>query len=158
MIGSTSPGAKLSVAGVVESTNGGIKFPDGTTQTTAAKTAGGLTMTGSTTSSTQASINVNVEANSLLASNPTKSEFTIATSGNYLMTGFTHACGSFAGTNEVKILVNGTAVGFTYMSLNCQGASFTTYRYLDAGDAVTGTCRNNLGGYNAYCSWTFVKF
>ena len=35
-IGTTSPGQKLSVAGTVESTSGGFKFPDGTTQSTAA--------------------------------------------------------------------------------------------------------------------------
>lgn len=35
-IGTTSPGQKLSVAGTIESTSGGVKFPDGTTQTTAA--------------------------------------------------------------------------------------------------------------------------
>jgi hypothetical protein len=34
-IGTSSPGQKLSVAGTVESTTGGFKFPDGTTQTTA---------------------------------------------------------------------------------------------------------------------------
>jgi len=157
-IGTTNPGAKISVNGVIESTSGGVKFPDGSTQTSAAASAGGLTMSGNTTGNTHVSINVTVNSNTLLASNPTKSEFTVAASGNYLMTGFTHACGSFSGTNEVKLWVNGTEVGFTYMSTNCQGASFTIYRYLSAGDAVTGTCRNNLGGYNAYCSWTVVKF
>ena len=40
-IGTTTPAQKLSVAGTIESTSGGFKFPDGTTQTTAA-TAGGL--------------------------------------------------------------------------------------------------------------------
>ncbi len=35
-IGTTNPGQKLSVAGIIESTSGGFKFPDGTTQTTAA--------------------------------------------------------------------------------------------------------------------------
>ena len=34
-IGTTSPSQKLSVAGTIESTSGGFKFPDGTTQTTA---------------------------------------------------------------------------------------------------------------------------
>ncbi len=34
-IGTNSPGQKLSVAGIVESTSGGFKFPDGTVQTTA---------------------------------------------------------------------------------------------------------------------------
>jgi hypothetical protein len=38
-IGNATPGSTLTVAGVVESTTGGVKFPDGTTQTTAA--AGG---------------------------------------------------------------------------------------------------------------------
>ncbi len=34
-IGTTSPGQKLSVAGTIESTTGGVKFPDGNTQTSA---------------------------------------------------------------------------------------------------------------------------
>jgi len=34
-IGTTTPGQKLTVAGTIESTSGGFKFPDGTTQTTA---------------------------------------------------------------------------------------------------------------------------
>ncbi|MBI4779095.1 hypothetical protein HY797_01420 [Candidatus Falkowbacteria bacterium] len=38
-IGTANPGQKLSVVGIIESASGGFKFPDGTTQTTAA--AGG---------------------------------------------------------------------------------------------------------------------
>lgn len=38
-IGTTSTGSKLTVAGVIESTSGGIKFPDSTMQTTAGLTA-----------------------------------------------------------------------------------------------------------------------
>ena len=34
-IGTDSPGQKLSVAGIIQSTTGGIMFPDGTVQTTA---------------------------------------------------------------------------------------------------------------------------
>ena len=34
-IGPTSPGSKLTVAGVIESTTGGVKYPDATTQTSA---------------------------------------------------------------------------------------------------------------------------
>ena len=41
-IGNTSPASPLTVAGVIESTTGGVKFPDGTTQTTAAS-GGGVT-------------------------------------------------------------------------------------------------------------------
>lgn len=40
-IGTTTPQQKLSVKGVVESTSGGFKFPDGTTQITAATGGGG---------------------------------------------------------------------------------------------------------------------
>lgn len=39
-IGTSSPGQKLSVAGVVESTSGGFKFPDATVQASAANQAG----------------------------------------------------------------------------------------------------------------------
>jgi hypothetical protein len=35
-IGTTAPTSKLTVAGVIESTTGGVRFPDGTVQTTAA--------------------------------------------------------------------------------------------------------------------------
>ncbi|MBN93637.1 MAG: hypothetical protein CL928_06105 [Deltaproteobacteria bacterium] len=40
-IGTPSPSEQLTVAGVVESTSGGFKFPDGTTQTTASSTTSG---------------------------------------------------------------------------------------------------------------------
>ena len=43
-IGTTDPSGKLEVAGTIHSTSGGFKFPDGTVQTTAADTAGLLTM------------------------------------------------------------------------------------------------------------------
>jgi hypothetical protein len=39
-IGTTSPAEKLSVTGVVQSTSGGFKFPDGTVQTTAYTSSG----------------------------------------------------------------------------------------------------------------------
>ncbi|MBI4704237.1 MAG: collagen-like protein [Deltaproteobacteria bacterium] len=41
-VGTNAPGQKLSVAGVVESTSGGFKFPDATVQTTAAWTTESL--------------------------------------------------------------------------------------------------------------------
>lgn len=41
-IGVADPGYRLSVGGVIESTTGGFRFPDGTTQTTAATGGGGV--------------------------------------------------------------------------------------------------------------------
>ncbi len=41
-IGTSAPASKLTVAGLIETTAGGVKFPDGTTQTTAAS-AGSIT-------------------------------------------------------------------------------------------------------------------
>jgi hypothetical protein len=40
-LGTTSPASPLTVTGIIESTAGGFKFPDGTTQTTAATGGGG---------------------------------------------------------------------------------------------------------------------
>ncbi len=45
-IGSAAPGSKLTVAGTVESTSGGFKFPDGTTQTSAASGNGIFSLSG----------------------------------------------------------------------------------------------------------------
>jgi hypothetical protein len=45
-IGTPTPGQMLSVAGTVESTSGGFRFPDGTTQATAAGVGGSFTATG----------------------------------------------------------------------------------------------------------------
>ena len=45
-IGTTTPGQKLTVAGTIESTSGGFRFPDGTSQTTASTGAGVLSVTG----------------------------------------------------------------------------------------------------------------
>lgn len=44
-IGTSSPSQKLTVSGTIESTTGGFKFPDGTTQTTAATGGGSGTVT-----------------------------------------------------------------------------------------------------------------
>jgi len=41
-IGTTLPQSKLTVKGMIETTMGGIKFPDGTVQTTAAVSGGGV--------------------------------------------------------------------------------------------------------------------
>ncbi len=70
-IGTTTPGSKLTVAGLIETTSGGIKFPDGTTQTTSAANAlfqvnHNATLTGNGTSGSP--LGVNISALGLLSS------------------------------------------------------------------------------------------
>src|SRR5262249_22552185 len=62
-IGTTTPGSTLAVAGTIETTSGGIKFPDGTTQTTSAAAAlfqvnHNATLTGSGTGASPLGINI----------------------------------------------------------------------------------------------------
>jgi hypothetical protein len=52
-IGTSSPTERLTVAGIIYSTTGGIKFPDGTIQTTAASGAAGWSLTGNAISAGQ---------------------------------------------------------------------------------------------------------
>jgi len=64
-IGTTNPTEKLTVAGVIYSTTGGIKFPDGTIQTTAASPGtSGWTDNGTTVSLTTATDNVGIGTSS----------------------------------------------------------------------------------------------
>lgn len=57
-IGSSNPGQKLTVAGTIESTSGGFKFPDGSVQTTAAAGGGGDNL-GNHTATTTLNMNTN---------------------------------------------------------------------------------------------------
>lgn len=59
-IGTPIPGQKLTVAGTIESTLGGFKFPDGTTQTTAATGGGGVWATSGSNISNTNSGNVGI--------------------------------------------------------------------------------------------------
>ncbi|MBI3195585.1 MAG: hypothetical protein HYZ34_14130, partial [Ignavibacteriae bacterium] len=71
-VGTTSPLSKLEVAGVIHSTTGGIKFPDGTTMTSAAATTTG------SSSNTDLSFAADADANGT-------GEMTMATNGNERM-------------------------------------------------------------------------
>lgn len=105
-IGTSSPAQKLSVAGTIESTSGGIKFPDGTTQTSAAPVGGvviidmnGYAFAPPATANTASGITTSGMAGpagikSLISGGIT---FTPPTSGRYLI--------------EVDIMISATGAG-----------------------------------------------
>ncbi len=66
-IGTASPNQKLSVAGTIESTSGGIKFPDGTLQKTAAAEFGNRTLLAAVSTTVNAGVtNIDLPATKAL--------------------------------------------------------------------------------------------
>jgi hypothetical protein len=59
-IGTTTPGSKLTVAGTIETTSGGIKFPNGSAQTSAglSQVSHNMTLTGDGTDSSPLGVNI----------------------------------------------------------------------------------------------------
>ena len=137
-IGTPSPGQKLSVVGVVESTSGGFKFPDGSIQTTASTgggTASDLTCSGCVSSS-EVSFNYAGSAskggdatNSLLLNGLASSAFATL-SGTNPFTGNN----SFAGTVGI-----GTASPVSTLHVLTSGTT-PEANSVFAGDAVAGEC------------------
>ncbi len=80
-IGTTTPGQKLSVVGVVESTTGGFKFPDGTIQTT----AGGGSSVGWSRTGTNVYLSTSTDSVGIGTASP-GSKLTVAGAGQF--TGF----------------------------------------------------------------------
>lgn len=115
-IGTTVPGQKLTVAGTIESTSGGIKFPDRTTQTSAVASAATLTLLGqagetSTPEDNWVTITFDVEKRddaNLHSNTVNNSRITIAQAGIYSINAFVTR-NSTANTNiGIRLLINGT--------------------------------------------------
>ena len=101
-IGTTSTGSKLTVAGVIESTSGGIKFPDATVQTTAGLTAINTnpTLTGDGTSAAPLGINSPLQVRDM--DNPARQPF--------------QACTSSPGTTNLVTVADGKILVVEYVS------------------------------------------
>jgi hypothetical protein len=115
-IGTATPNNKLSVTGVIESTSGGIKFPDGTTQTTAAAGASGslpslrayLSANQTITGDTWMSIKLNqVQENGAGGFNTGTYTYTIPETGWYSIFLRTTGSGCVYGLTP-RIILNGT--------------------------------------------------
>ena len=74
-IGTTAPTSKLTVAGLIETTIGGVKFPDGTIQTTAGGGSGVTSLNGLTN-------NVTLAAGSNITITPSGNTLTIASTAS----------------------------------------------------------------------------
>jgi hypothetical protein len=86
-IGTTSPGQLLSVAGTIESTTGGFKFPNGTTQTTAVS-LGANTFTGTQT----------IVGGNLALPLSTKGTGSLTVGGNPFLHSYGYPTNAFVGT------------------------------------------------------------
>jgi len=143
-IGTSSPAQKLSVAGTIESTTGGVKFPDGTTQTTAA-TAGITTVTGTapiassggTTPAISISAATTSAAGSMSASDKSKLDG--------IATGATANAGTVTSVSALTLGTTGTDLSSTIatatttpvITLNVPTASATNRGALSAADWTT---------------------
>ena len=116
-IGTTAPGQKLSVAGTIESTSGGVKFPDGTTQSSAAGNLSLRYYAGTSTSLPSGSFSGPIAFNtkswdSQNAFNGTT--FTAPTAGYYQVSACLWASATTSGY-ELDLYKNGTReIGFAY--------------------------------------------
>src|SRR5580698_2910722 len=112
-IGTTTPAYPLDVAGIIRTSSGGIKFPDGTVQTTAA-TGGGGTITGVTAGTdltgggTSGNVTLNVDttkvpqlnaANTFTASQTVNGNLDVAAGSGFQIGGNLFAFGSYANQN-----------------------------------------------------------
>jgi trimeric autotransporter adhesin len=167
-VGTTTPGQKLSVAGVVESTSGGFKFPDGSVQTVAATGGGGVTSFNSRTGAVVPASNdyafsqisgtvgatqlSGAYSNALTLSNASNSftgngsgvtNVNAATLGGIAAAGFaTLGSNAFTGDQTVtgNLILNGTVNGWQIVPY--KSSSCTIF-----GSSATCTSANVLGGY-----------
>ena len=174
-IGTTAPAQKLSVAGTIESTTGGFKFPDGTTQTTAGGGAKPYFLASSSDCWRSSSGWTTIIHNTILAGNSggwyntSNGLFTAPAAGLYLFTAnhyiysvqsgaaYIHhnfsVNGDWNGTN--RIANNG---GYTIFGENMGNYDSSTSRtaliYLNAGNTVAdvvyiSSAANYMCGYHS---------
>jgi len=107
-IGTTAPAFPLSVNGVIQSTSGGFKFPDGTTQATAATGGGaGLTLTSPDSSITVGGTSpaLTVEANSAVVQKRVTGTCAAGTAVTAVSASGTVTCAAAGGASGVVPLV-----------------------------------------------------
>ncbi len=134
-IGTTVPAAKLQVAGTVHSTSGGFKFPDGTTQTTAAAgSASGNTLDQAyDEGGAGAGAVIFADNGPVLLLNGSDVN---PVSGGYLQLGPTSGTNIGFDSNEIMARNNGVA---TTLALNPQGGTVTVGAGVEQGRLSVNT-------------------
>ncbi len=145
-IGTTSPAQMLSVAGTIESTTGGFKFPDGTIQTTATGAVGqGYWNTATGVSALSAGpVGFANTADGAFALSRNTSGYNNTAVGAYSLNAIdvghnNTAAGAFALRDNLG--VSNTAVGAPAMLLNTTGSNNTAI-------GVNSLASNTTGSYN----------
>jgi hypothetical protein len=137
-IGTSTPAQKLSVAGTIQSTSGGVQFPDGSIQTTAARAllntlaANNSTTLSDTTSLTSAYKHYDIVFNNVLpATASVACEIQVQSGGNFKGSGY--------------ITLGGALINSTFQAslptayIPCAVASTASYSPNNSGAGITGT-------------------
>ena len=156
-IGTSSPGQKLSVAGTIESTSGGVKFPDATTQTTAY--LGPVVVRAQTNNGFSASADIVWEVeniDSANAYNTGNGRFTAPVTGYYRVSISVHVLSH----TVFDLYKNGNPYSRIVQDGSSQMDSGSDVIYLTSGDYIT--LRNvsagvSLQGCNAYCNFMSIE-
>lgn len=163
-IGTTAPASALEVNGVIHSSTGGFRFPDGTLQTTAASGSGGSGVTGAAWTTNTITPAVTTWTNIPLDSghsslsgvshsttvNPERLTVTVA--GTYLVTYSVNSGHSAQSTNYARLLVNGSPVVASQSNHSGYAAGFihtlnrSVLLNLNANDQIVAQAYTNLGG------------
>jgi len=174
-IGTNTPAQKLSVAGTIESTIGGFKFPDGTTQASAASVGpiGDLAITGNlnlpTTTATTGIITSG--ANRLIHTFGTNNIFVGINAGNLTSSGYKNTAIGFNALTSNTTGYQNTAVGSNSLSANTtgyqnaangqyallwntSGINNTASGYQTLSTNSTGSYNSATGGYTLYYNET----
>lgn len=143
-VSNTAPGQKLVVAGTIESTSGGFKFPDGTSQDTKAVAMFSNTVVASTSGTTIDFLNIPSTAKQIIVM---FSEVSLSATADVLV-----RIGSSAGANSTGYVSTST-VGTTASS------STTGYiiRSASATTAISGLMIINLIGSNEWVASSSCK-
>lgn len=149
-IGTTAPASKLSVAGTIESTSTGFKFPDGTTQATAASGSGTGDVSSNTSTSVDSEMVIFNGTSGKSVKRATQTGIIKSTSG--VLSAVTAPSGAIVGDTDTQTLTNKTLTTPVVTLQNGNGSAPTT-----AGQLKYDQTSRRLQAGNGSTTDEFVK-